>query len=58
MGSIILVPIITRMQTKWALRDLRRDWRRWTPAERVGAVVCALVTLVAPTALLLAGPPL
>jgi hypothetical protein len=57
MVSLILLPIIMRMQTKPALRDLLRDWRRWTAAERVGAVVCALVTLVAPTALLLAAPP-
>ena len=31
-----------------ALSDLRRDWRRWSTAERIGAVVSLLVLICAP----------
>ncbi len=48
--------MIMRMETISALRDLRRDWRRWTAAERVGAVICALVTFIVPAATFLAAP--
>ena len=30
------------------LRDLRRDWRRWCPAERIGAAVIVLVVVALP----------
>jgi hypothetical protein len=32
------------------LRDLGRDWRRWCPAERIGAVVIVLVLVGVPAA--------
>ena len=28
------------------MRDLRRDWRRWTLQERIGAVALVLLVLV------------
>jgi hypothetical protein len=40
----------TRAEIMLALRDFRRDWRRWGAAERIGAVVCALLAVAVPTA--------
>lgn len=36
------------------LSDLRRDWRRWCPAERVGAAVIVLAMVGVPTAMFVA----
>jgi hypothetical protein len=36
-----------------ALSDLRRDWRRWSAAERIGAVVSLLVLICAPALMLM-----
>jgi hypothetical protein len=33
------------------LRDFRRDWRRWSAGDRIGAMLTALVALGAPAAM-------
>jgi hypothetical protein len=36
-----------------ALRDIQRDWRRWSQAERCGAVTIMLASIALPAAMLI-----
>lgn len=40
------------------LRDMRRDWRRWSGAERCGALMIAVALLALPAAMFIAGNPI
>ena len=38
----------------WVVHDIRRDWRRWCRAERIGAVAIGFALFGATTAMLVA----
>ncbi|HUH84925.1 MAG TPA: hypothetical protein VLX85_09950 [Stellaceae bacterium] len=39
-------------------RDIHRDWQRWTASERIlGGLICAVVVLGVPAAIILAQYP-
>ena len=39
------------------LRDLSRDWHRWSAAERLAALATMVVVVVIPAVVFLAAPP-
>ncbi len=48
----------TRADIILALRDFRRDWRRWRAGERIGAMVYAFLAVAVPAAAFIAMPRL
>jgi hypothetical protein len=52
-----LEPTDVRTALSSDLQDLRRDWRRWRAAERLGATAIALAAIAAPVAICLTTPP-